>query len=207
MKREIRIYFEGNRKLRLGLGEFLSSIRNAASAKKLGWQLIASGSRTNTIKNFRVALRDHPEAFNILLVDAEEAVFHSSWDHLRGRNELNWPKQDDLADTHCHLMVQVMEAWFIADIEALRNYYGQGFNENAIPKDREVEKIGKDKIESALIGATRNTSKREYHKTHHAPKLLSKLSVERVRKAAPACERLFKVLNDWIDSEASKRGD
>ena len=97
----------------------------------------------------------------------------------------------------------MMETWFLADVPALKDYYGNEFNENAIPKAGDIEGIEKKKIESALDEATRKTNKGKYHKTHHAPDLLSKVNVEKVRKAAPACERLYKVLNNWIDSEAS----
>ncbi|MGA9380361.1 MAG: DUF4276 family protein, partial [Phormidium sp.] len=94
----------------------------------------------------------------------------------------------------CYLMVHTMEAWFIADIDALRDYYGQGFQESAIPKPANVEEIDKDRLASALKKATRNTLKKEYHKTRHASQLLEKLDVTKVRKASPNCDRLFTTL-------------
>ncbi|MEN8218298.1 MAG: DUF4276 family protein [Pseudomonadota bacterium] len=97
-------------------------------------------------------------------------------------------------DEHCHLMVQTMEAWLIADIETLQKFYGQGFKKNAIPKNPEVEKIDKKQLEPSLKAATRHTRKGEYHKIQHASKLLALLEVEKVRQVAPHCDRLFRIL-------------
>jgi hypothetical protein len=91
-------------------------------------------------------------------------------------------------------MVQAMEAWFIADIDTLKKFYGQGFRENSIPKNTNVEKIDKDSLEPSLKEATRNTSKGEYQKIQHASKLLELLDVTKVREAAPKCDRLFTTL-------------
>ncbi len=91
-------------------------------------------------------------------------------------------------------MVQTMEAWFMADIDALRQYYAQKFQESAIPKNPNVEEIEKARLESALEAATRNTSKGEYHKTRHASQVLGRLNVDRIRNAAPNCDRLFTTL-------------
>jgi hypothetical protein len=96
-------------------------------------------------------------------------------------------------------MVQMMEAWLVADREALRKFYGQRFNANAIPRSPNVEQIGKQDLESALKEATRHMAKGEYHKIHHGPKILSQLDVSRVRKAATYCNRLFTTLADRIN--------
>lgn len=91
-------------------------------------------------------------------------------------------------------MVQAMEAWFIADIDALKKFYGKGFRENSIPRNTNVEKIDKDSLEPSLKQATRHTSKGEYKKIQHASKLLGLLNVAKVRQAAPNCDRLFTTL-------------
>jgi len=91
-------------------------------------------------------------------------------------------------------MVQTMEAWLIADREALARFYGQGFGVSAIPMHSNVEQIDKSTLESALKAATRHTSKGEYHKIHHGCKLLTQLDSARVRYAALHCERLFTTL-------------
>lgn len=97
-------------------------------------------------------------------------------------------------------MVQAVEAWFIADIETLKKFYGQGFKENAIPKNANVETIAKDTLEPSLKAATGKTTKGEYHKINHASKLLELLDVATVRQASPYCDRLFTTLQDKMET-------
>jgi hypothetical protein len=106
----------------------------------------------------------------VLLVDADAPVrINSPWEHLKARDNLDKPAVVD--DHNCHLRVQTMEAWFIADIPTLKKFYGQDFQENSIPKDDNVEIISKDILEPTLKTATGSTSKGEYHKVKHAYKL------------------------------------
>jgi hypothetical protein len=91
-------------------------------------------------------------------------------------------------------MVQVMETWFLADRQTLRDYYGQGFMENRLPGNTDVEQIPKDDVESRLAAATEPTKKGKYHKTRHAPDLLAMIDVSKLRSVSPACDRLFKSL-------------
>ncbi|HLF02482.1 MAG TPA: DUF4276 family protein, partial [Anaerolineales bacterium] len=151
---------------------------------------VLCGSRDEAFKRFKVATQASPDVFNVLLVDSEEPLFlqNGPRDHLSLRDKWDLPK---IGDEHYHLMVRMMEAWLIADVKALHDFYGQGFNANAIPKNTNVEDVEKAKIESALKAATRQTQKGEYHKTKHAPKLLELVDVSKVRKAAHHCDRLF----------------
>jgi hypothetical protein len=202
MVKEIRIYIEGGgdtqktkKFIREGFSHFFKSIADEARSKKIKWEIIICGSRNNAFRDFKNALKSHPDALNILLVDAEAPVKKvSPWEHLKDRD--NWDKPSETDDSQCHLMVQAVEAWFIADVEALKEYYGQGFNKNPIPKNPNVENIEKDNLEPSLKNATRNTSKGEYHKINHASKLLELVDVAKVRQASPSCDRLFTTLTD-----------
>jgi len=97
-------------------------------------------------------------------------------------------------------MVQAMEAWLIADIDSLKRFYGQGFKENVIPKNINVERIEKDLLEPKLKEATRDTkSKGEYQKIQHVSKLLEMLDVDKVRKASSECDRIFTTLTELME--------
>lgn len=149
MVKAIRIYIEGGGDgkdqkafMKQGFSKFVKSLADLARSQKIGWNIIICGSRNNTFRDFENALKSHPEAFNILLVDAEAPVTdNSSWTHLKSRD--NWQKPLGTDDTHCHLMVQTMEAWFIADLKSLKKFYGQGFQESSITKNADVETIEK----------------------------------------------------------------
>jgi hypothetical protein len=196
---EIRIYVEGGGDqrsgkafVREGFSKFLSSLREMARERHIRWDVVACGSRQSAFDDFEIALRHHRDAFNILLVDAEGPVNRSPWDHLQDRD--HWSIQGIPAD-HCHLMVQIMEAWIVSDIETLRRFYGQGFNANPIPGQDDVESITKTDLERALIQATRNTQKGEYHKIRHGPKILALVDVSKVRNRARHCDRMFTTLS------------
>jgi hypothetical protein len=195
MVSEIRIYIEGDRSLRPGFGKFLERLNNLARERRIGWEIVLCGSRDSTFDDFKTALETHPNAFNVLLVDAEGPVTKTPWQHLKDRARWESPGVDD---THCHLMVQSMEAWFVADPNALRAFYKQGFDENSLPKRARVEEVDKATLKDALERAFRATSKPRYHKTSHAPKILGLLSETTVRKRAIHCERLFTTLEGKI---------
>jgi len=169
MTGEIRIYIEGGgddkngrAKIRNGFNTFFASLRNKAREKRIRWNMVACGSRNSAFEDFKTALGTHPEAFNILLVDAEGAVKDAGicWSHLQHKDKWRTP---EIPDDHCHLMVQAMEAWLIADIDTLVLYYGQKFNRRAIPNTSQVEKIPLKNLEKALKKATRQTQKGKYH--------------------------------------------
>lgn len=204
MVTEVRIYVEGGgdgkeskAQLRQGFSQFLNDLRNVARSKGIRWQIIACGPRNAAFRNFQHALEDHPHAFNVLLVDAEAPVNGPPLKHLNYRD--GW-RTSGLADEQCHLMVQIMEAWLIADVETLRRFYGQGFNSNHIPNNPNVENISKQTLVSALKVATQNTTKGEYHKIRHGPKILAQLNVSKVRNAATHCDRLFNTLGQKLNT-------
>ena len=95
-------------------------------------------------------------------------------------------------------MVQTMEAWIIADAGALAAYYGQNFNANDIPRNKNLEEVAKAALATALERATRNTQKGAYHKIRHASDLLKRIAPEKVRQRCPNCERMFFALGQAI---------
>ena len=202
MVSEIRIYAEGGRDQRSGkaavqegFGKFLSPLKEMARERHIRWYVVACGSRQSAFDAFQIALKQHRDAFNVLLVDGEGPVTRSPWEHLQNRD--HWPIQG-IPDDHCHLMVQVMEAWIVADLEILERFYGQGFNANPIPARGDVELIVKADLEHALIQATRNTQKGEYHKIRHGPKILALVEVSKIRNRARHCDRMFTTLSNKI---------
>ncbi|WP_413175736.1 DUF4276 family protein [Anabaena azotica] len=209
MVKEIRIYIEGGgdskntkKLIKEGFAGFLKPIADIARNQKIKWDIIICGTRNNAFRDFKNALKSHPDAFNILLVDAEAPVkINSPWEHLKLRD--NWDKPAGVDDNNCHLMVQTMEAWFIADIATLKKFYGQGFKENAVPKNANVEIIAKDNLERILKTATGSTTKGEYHKIKHAYKLLELLDVDQVCQASPYCDRLFTTLTSKMTVSTS----
>lgn len=135
MVSEIRLYVEGGgdgketkAHMREGFHIFLQKIVELARAKRIKWQIIACGPRTKAFSAFETALATHPEACNILLVDAEGPVHTLLWQHLQNRDD--W-SVSGIDNKNCHLMVQTMEAWLMADKDTLARFYGPGFRGGA----------------------------------------------------------------------------
>lgn len=188
MASEIRVYFEGDPKLRRGFDGFF---RKLAIPDGVRVKPIGCGQRVRALKSFARALSDHPEAFNVLLVDAEGAVdTKKPWDHLRSLQEEKLAKPRGASDAQAHLMVQVMESWFLADVQTLQSFYGQDFLTSRIPARSDVECVPKAQVLQALGEATEKTKKKRYHKTVHAPELLATIDPDKVRRASTWCERL-----------------
>ncbi|NNB87154.1 DUF4276 family protein [Corallococcus sp. AB032C] len=203
MVKEIRLYIEGGgdtrygkERLRAGFSKFFGALVDRGRSNNIRWVVIMCGPRDAAFKGFKQALKDHPSAFNILLVDSEGPVNKTPWAHLATRAP--WPRPKNASDDSCHLMVQTVEAWLLADLVTLQQYYGKNFAVGRLPKATNVETIPKAALEPALVSATKATQKGEYHKIHHCSDLLGKVDPALVRARSAHCERLFTVLEGLL---------
>ncbi|MEI7833937.1 MAG: DUF4276 family protein [bacterium] len=202
MTAEIRIYIEGGGEskqtqtaLRLGFDAFLKSIKDKARERGIRYQVIMCGGCDDAYQAYLLALKTHPDATNVLLVDSEGPVADSNGDHLRQR-AWNLPQTQN---PHYHLMVQAMEALFVADPDTLVEFYGKDFHRNALPKHANLEAVSVSQLADSLKVATRGTTKGEYRKIQHAAKLLPMLNLVRVRTALPHCDKLFTFLDSLFE--------
>ena len=160
--------------------------------------VVASGSRRDAFNDFRTAVRGaKKDDFIVLLVDSEEPVVAGSgpWQHLKKTPDDKWDQPLGTTDDQVHLMVQCMEAWFLADKDCLIAYYGNGFNQNALPARQDIEKILKDDVLKGLKNATRScVSKGEYEKGRHAFDILAQIDPKKVIAASPHAKRLVDTL-------------
>lgn len=82
----------------------------------------------------------------------------------------------------------------MADKESLASFYGQGFQENVLSRNPQVEKIAKADVFKGLARATRNTQKGKYDKGSHSFEILATLCPDRVEAASPAAKRFLDTL-------------
>ena len=195
----VKVYVEGGgdrretrTKCRKGFNYFF---RKTDLARQMP-RVISCGGRQKTYDKFCTAVAQAEEdTFIVLLVDSEAPVTGRPWLHLRDRD--NWLTPSNATDNNAHLMVQCMEAWFLADKDTLAGYFGQGFNRNALPGRSNVEAISKTDLNECLKRATRNsTPKGAYHKGNHSFEILSTLNPQQVIDASPHAKRLIRTLLD-----------
>ena len=145
--------------------------------------VIASGSRSAAFDDFETGHKA-PGAIAILLVDSEGPVTADTpWRHLQDRD--GWNRPPETETDQFHLMVQVMESWFVADREALADFYGSDFRPSAIPQWPEIEEVPKGDVLSKLRQATSGTRKGSYRKGRHGFQILGRLDPNKVMNAAP----------------------
>jgi hypothetical protein len=180
-------------------------------------RIVASGSRNNAYDDYCKALDNGEDA--VLLIDSEGPVVSPKnngsydandpktwrpWHHLKQRADShidNWKKPQNARDEDCHLMVQFMESWFLADIEALKSYYGEGFSEHSFSEQtKDIENIAKSTVENLLRNATANTKKGQYSKGKHSFEILHHIDPHKVTEQSPWAKRFVTLLSEKMQS-------
>jgi len=221
---EIAVYVEGGgngkeqkAELRRGFDALFAKEKSRASDKRLSLIFICCGGRQDAYEAFRNALEVKRERINALLVDSESAIASVPVDkaqdalirvaHLRQRQGTDmrgkgdgWTLSNDLA-ARVHLMVQCMEAWIVADPDALHEFYERGFKHESLPKRPNLEEEPKADIYAKLEKATEGTQKGKYGKIKHASKLLETINPEEISKHCPRFTIFRKWLIDSIDDQ------
>ncbi len=149
-------------------------------------KIVVCGGRNDAFHRFGIATRKaKPGEICVLLVDSEGPVPTGvpAASFLRegpDRCELH-----DASNYRVFLMAQAMEAWLLADRQALKDYYGQGFRAHALRgEERNVEAIPKDDLVPRLSNATRDTTKKKYDKMIHGFDLLARIDPRKVGKGS-----------------------
>ena len=177
-------------------------------------RIVACGGRQDAFDSFCTALKNGESA--LLLVDSEAPVALAAqlddatvkdvrnqwlpWLHLLHRPGDGWEKPAGAQDMQCHLMVQCMESWLLADRASLKVFFEQGFLENQLPPDnRDVEAIAKNELYQSLANATRTCkTKAQYGKGEHSFKLLALLDPVKVMDVSPWARRFIDELKDQM---------
>jgi len=198
----IKIYVEGGgdhnkafeTQCRHGFSEFF---RKAGLNGRMP-RVVACGGRRRAYDSFRTA-HEMTEADDlpVLLVDSEAPVAAADpWEHVRLRAGDGWQCPDGASQDQIHFMVQAMEAWFYADKEKVREYYGQGFKLAALSQRADTDNIPKADLFAGMQAATRDCLKGEYSKGKDSFELLARIDPAKVRTSSPVHGgRLLNVLD------------
>ncbi|MFT4102278.1 MAG: DUF4276 family protein [Burkholderiaceae bacterium] len=208
----VKLYVEGGGEtaaLRAACREGFKTFISRAGIERRP-RIVACGSRQDAYDSFCTAIQNGEDAF--LLVDSETVVaaWHQKgqpdawqpWAHLKTAQGNGWDKPTHSADTDCHLMVQVMESWLLADREALKAFFGQGFKDNALPAaSNAIEGIAKPQVYNALAQATSNCkTKSTYGKGEHSFKVLTQIDPAKVVQASPWAKRFVDELRKKMNA-------
>ena len=187
----VKLYVEGggdhNKALQSACRRGFAKFLERAGLTNRMPRIVACGGRRQAYDHFKTAHdRPAPDEFVILLVDSEARVTAARpWEHVEHREGDGWERPDGASDDQLHFMVQMMEAWFHADPDALKRYFGAGFRPAALSKCANIEEISKADLLDGLKRATQGCEKNEYSKGRHSFPILETLDPHKVRTASP----------------------
>ncbi len=173
-------------------------------------KLHACGGRAAAFDDFCTALGMGKNA--LLLLDSETKVLPAAekgesssewnpWVHLFERDGKKWKKPEGAGTLDCHLMVQCMETWLLADTEAIKTFYGENFSEKSLPRTKNIESIDKATVYACFAKASKDCKKGEYSKGGHAFDILETINPELIRYASRWAARFFAELDDRLSSK------
>ena len=154
-------------------------------------RVVRGEGRLQTLDLFATAVtHPRPGELPLLLVDSEEPVAagHTVWQHLKARDNIDRPQ--GAGDDQAFLMVQVMETWFLADRDSLREYFGAALREQHLRQWPVLEDVSKPTVFTALKQATAGCTNR-YAKGKVSYELLGKINPALVETACPHAKLLL----------------
>jgi hypothetical protein len=204
-----KIYVEGGgertaqkEQLRLGMSKFLGTLRQRADKCGMKVDIVFCGPRSKTYEKFYEKFKDEARKSQngdkiFLLVDSEDSVRSEPHEHLSTREKDKWDFQD-VDPKYIHLMAQCMEAWLVADPDALAQYYDRGFKSAVLPKTKNLEEVASGELLKALEKATQKTKKGKYEKIDHAAELLKRVDPNKSQERCPHCKKFFETVSELM---------
>ena len=199
MVRRVAIHFEGDKDLRAGFGKLFENHIERARQNRIRFDMIAGGSNAETVRGFLRYCRLNPSDLNVLLIDSEGPA-PSAAEAIRAlRSRSYWdanvaPEEDE----RVNFMVQAMEAWFIADPQALERHFGNGFGVGSLPNQQNAESISPNGLTDSINQALRAVGgrrRRKYDKVRDGARLLALINEATVRRNCPSFARLTDFLS------------
>lgn len=199
---KIKIYIEGGGDTRIQDTEFRAgwtAFFKSAGLDKLHKmpRIVRGGGRAQTFDDFCTAVKNpNSDELPLLLVDSEDFVEagHDVWQHLKARDK--WTKPKEVGKNDAFLMITCMETWFLADREALKDFFKGCWNDKALPKWPNLEKVDRKKALAALEKATAKCGERQYAKGAVSFELLKAISPAKIEDTFPSAKALLKRLRD-----------
>lgn len=192
----LKIFVEGagkqNKKLASECRQAFAQLLEKLGVPHRQFKIIPCGARTVAFKEFCIAMGKGEHA--MLLIDSEAPVPHDDfqpWQFLKQNQADQWDKPTNAKDEDCHLMVQAMEAWLLADSKALAAYFGQGFSKAKLPKTTNLESLKKDRAFQILKTVSAKCGRdRIYHK-NKAFAVLRTVQPSKIEQGSAWASRFF----------------
>ncbi len=197
---KVLIFVEGGgnnvdtlKRCKSGFGEYCKKLAPVGKLPKV----IPCGGRQQAFEDYKSALGQAKKGeLCALLVDSEGAVGDGlePMAHLAKRDGWSFVGLDA---SYVFVMVQAMEAWFLADRAALVEYFGKDFRLSSLPgSEKNVEPILKQDLVPSLEAASKDLKDGGYHKTRNAFTLLGLIDPAKVEAGSPRAAKFHKFLRE-----------
>lgn len=204
----VYVYVEGDDSLRPGFQQSLFRSWREGLRGRYRFRVVMAGGNSQTASDWRKRRRQASDDDVVLLLLDSEGPVPGSTDQVPN-GVSSFLERTDLATDDVYFMVQLMESWYLTNVEALATIYGNGFNAGRLPSiptdptpakpGRNLESIAKGTIESALASATQDTTKGRYDRTNAktaiAPRMLEQLDLTSIARASFHADTLLQRLD------------
>ncbi|MEW6157008.1 MAG: DUF4276 family protein [Verrucomicrobiota bacterium] len=157
-------------------------------------RLVACGARDMAYRDFSFAHAEKSADFIAMWIDSEDVLddLEAAWAHLEARD--GWDPPEGAADEQVLFMTTCMETWIVADRATLREHYGNGLQENALPALVDLEQRLRDQVQEALCHATRNCGN-AYQKGKRSFEVFGRLNPDVLANHLPSFLRVRRILD------------
>lgn len=203
------IYVEGDDILRPSFQIFFADLRQRVLGR-YDFRVVMGESNKQTAEDWKLQQsKKNPNDIVLLLIDSEGPVPTPHPPNSVPSGCSSFLKLSDLATNDVYFMVQLMESWYLTNVQALADIYGRNFQANQLPQipthpsppqpGQHLESISKQIILDGLNRATQNTHKGAYlrtnAKTSVAPKMLEKMNLRDIAIVSWHAQQLLDRLN------------
>ena len=180
-------------------------------------RLVASGGRNSVYDDFKTAHDGGVGTdYVALLIDSEDPVpnidetWDETWDYLENRD--SWERPPGTRNDQVLLMTTCMETWIASDRNALRDHFGPGFHDAALPALQNIENRSRKDVLQSLQHATRDCPG-PYAKGPKSFEVPGKLDPDGIAPTSPLSngragysERSYEQREDGVQKEAVVSG-
>jgi Domain of unknown function (DUF4276) len=134
------------------------------------------------------------KGYAILLVDSEDPLLDSPWEHLKKRD--GWQRPEGIEDEQVQLMITCMETLIMADRAALKKVFRNCLTEGSLLSETGLEAKSKKDVQESLERATKNCGKDiKYEKGRRSFQAVEQLNPDTLKQLLPHFKRLLLTLD------------
>ena len=165
-------------------------------------KLVACGGREKVFTRYCTEHSGASGQYIAMWIDSEEPIkndIEKTWEYIGQLKDIkNFSKPEGANDDQVLFMTTCMETWIIADIETLKDYYGDKLNTNPLnPKSKTLESMVRGQALEAIQKATLNCNN-PFKKGIESYKIIGELNPSSLAIRLPSFARVQRILDERL---------